>query len=1321
MHSPVAQSQGSQCSGEQGTWSNLETDSPTFTPGTSSSDTDVRITCTGDYSSEITDEILTAAFTAIPNALDLNLGRTASGVIGVVVTVTNDQTTLTPRINSITKALALFRGQIVSASTVDGSVVGIGPEDERTAGQTSPLFPKNDWRINNYMDVTANGDGKRAIGVYNESGGGVIFRNFATIVTNGDGYTRPADRNWRTRTAHGIQVSSDGENYSSAPGVISTGDVTVINESGAAITTSGRGARGISASADGTGTVTVSNKGTVTTTAGVYKSEDENEQYPYRRADGIYASSDKGNAIAVNEEGGMVTTRGDGSRAVFAWSGGTGTVATATNYGTIVTSGSDYSENGDIIERTRALSANSESGSSEATNHGSIFVSDGNEVQAVFAWSSFDNEDAEQRAVAENRGTITASDRTLEVIGLTAAGYPSATRNIIEAVNSGDILLAGGKDSNGIGAYTFISPTRRPGTVDSPISISATNSGSITVSGPPLISATSISHFPSGIYAGFYDNDETDSNGYGNTGDVSVENTGTITIKNGYGIITEAYGSGNTRIVVRDGAKIVGGDGSVPRWGQGIHSYANVGTSTDDVNDDDDISIQVSGRGTAITAFSEAADDSSTDIDESTSYGIYAKMKEARTGSDRTARAKVEILDEATVTADVGVAFEGGKGVLNVDNSNVDGDIHFAQGDYDDVLDVSSGNIGKAGGSINFYGGNDNLIIYNGLVRSNLNFGDGDDRLSLQIWGQFNGDLDFGAGNDYLSLDVVDTYGPSIIRGNILGIETIDKICPGTVRILGNVNFEASALNLKEGGLAIAGVVDLNNGVLTIYDDTKLTFEIGDIVADQGNYGRIVNASAVFNQDVENPEISTEIDAALNEQQVTAVRTRLRDSAAAPLTFVDGGFKQNTAQGEQNVDVTVTSTDSSTGTSRKVGTIAQSSNMLSVCDPADANCGDIMVAQAASFRDSVPDAPGPGTDPDPDPDPDPGTGTGTGTGTVTGSSGGGGGGALLGVGLIAILLNSMDSDEFNEESAEFRTGYPKNGNGLHFNDSMLSNSSQFQLHEGDSINYWVRSLTDQDSNAPLGINAIAKAQGTELGMNFDLGNGFKLTGSVIPGLSASDSNATMQGDKIQFGGSWRKGNFYSGLKVSHENHDTELTTKNPVVNSFLKGNSTLSNTYLQLQAGKQSIFNTIRMQAVGSIFAGSMTQGAYTAESPALTANIPEMSHNYSGWKLGLNIAPTKMFEFSNGTRMLPVLKIGTMRTTTSGVQSMLINQSDRAGALGFNTNFGVRNLPTAINTLSLSSKYEVSSNSSWNFGFAGAEIDGEFESVALAKFAMKF
>ena len=69
----------------------------------------------------------------------------------------------------------------------------------------------------------------------------------------------------------------------------------------------------------------------------------------------------------------------------------------------------------------------------------------------------------------------------------------------------------------------------------------------------------------------------------------------------------------------------------------------------------------------------------------------------------------------------------------------------------------------------------------------------------------------------------------------------------------------------------------------------------------------------------------------------------------------------------------------------------------------------------------------------------------------------------------------------------------------------------------------------------------------------------------------------------------------------------------------------------------------------------------------------------------------------------------------------MLINQSDRAGALGFNTNFGVRNLPTAINTLSFSSKYEVSSNSSWNFGFAGAEIDGEFESVALAKFAMKF
>ena len=454
----------------------------------------------------------------------------------------------------------------------------------------------------------------------------------------------------------------------------------------------------------------------------------------------------------------------------------------------------------------------------------------------------------------------------------------------------------------------------------------------------------------SGIYAGFYDEDEGDNAEFGNTGNVSVVHTGEIEVKNGIGIYTEVFGSGNSKVEVKDGATIEAGNNIDASWGMGIYSRAKVDSTTDDVADDDDIHIVISGEDTEVTAYSDDDDVvATTDVDERESIGIMAEMIEANMPG--TAHAKVEVLDGATVTADKAVVFESGRGTLNVTNSRIVGDVEFDAGDFNDLFSLAGGN---AEGNINFGDGDDKFDIRSGLVKGNIDFGDGDDTLNLRIWGRIDGDLNFGLGDDHLYLDVLNTYGPSVITGSIFGIETMTKRCPGDVRIEGEVDFTASTLSLEEGGLIVAGVVDLMDGEVIIHDETKLTFEIGDIVTDSLNYGRFENATAIFKQDAD-PEIHTQLAASLVDE-IAGVREMLNDDQVPPtLTFVDGGFKQENSQGQQDdVEVMVMTTDTESGTTSRVGMVDSSTDNFTTCDTAAADCSEIEVADEVQERTEAP-------------------------------------------------------------------------------------------------------------------------------------------------------------------------------------------------------------------------------------------------------------------------------------------------------------------------------------------------------------------------------
>ena len=1296
INSPIAFGQTDSCVGKQGTWSNLDTDQPVFTEGTSSTDVDVRINCTGDLT-DITDEILETAFEETPSIENF---LHSNSKLGVYVNVTNELTKVSSTIHSDTKQLYLFAGDIETDSTNDGFAVIVSPEND-VEGTDPPVYTKNDWRIDNYLNVTANGDGKRGIAIFNESGGGVTFRNFADITTTGDGFTRPADRMYRTRTAHGITVSSESNN--------STGDVMVINEAEGSVTTEGDGASGIVAHTGGTGDATVINRGEVSTSGSVYKSEYEDEEFPYRRADGIYANSAEGNVRAENEN--IVTTSGEGARGVFAYTDGAGKTAVATNRGTVTVSGNKYTDGLREID-SYGVAAITNDGSSFATNESAGTVTiNGVDSDAVLAYSDFSTT-AGQTVVATNQGTISGTSTATDAIGLVAGGSAGENGISVRAENSGDITMEG-DGALGIVAFYRTVDDGSTGLQNSPGSVSVNNSGNVIVSGNRLQSATELANFHSGIYAGFYDEDEGDTDEFGNTGNVSVVHTGEIEVKNGIGIYTEVFGSGNSKVEVKDGATIEAGKAEDTSnnidasWGMGIYSRAKVDSTTDDVADDDDIHIVISGEDTAVTAYSDDENDvATTDVDETESIGIMAEMIETRAANMPTAHAKVEVLDGATVTADKAVVFEGGRGTLNVTNSTIDGDVEFHAGDFDDMFSLVGGNVE---GNIKFNDGNDVFDIRSGLVKGNIDFGDGDDTLNLRIWGRIDGDLDFGLGEDHLYLDVLNTYGPSVITGNIFGIETMTKRCPGDVRIEGEVNFAASTLSLEEGGLIVAGVVDLMGGEVIIHDETKLTFEIGDIINDPLNYGRFEDASAIFKQDAD-PEIHTQLAASLVDK-IDEVREKLNNDSDPPtITFVDGGFKQENAQGqEDDVEVMVMTTDTESGTTRRVGTVDSSTDNFTTCDTAADDCSEIEVADEVQERTEAPTVSTVSTvstvlTPDRSP------------------SGGGGSSSssLLGVGLIAALFYLWDFDFFGEDSAEYAyDNLSLQGGSARPTDDILPSLGNISRVRWDNGQYWLRSLTENKSNLPLGTHA--KVQGAEFGVKYNLGDGFSLNGSFVPEFSASIPGSQLKGHVLQVGGNWSNGNFFTGLKISYENHDTTLITANPVINSSFKGNSTLTNTHLQFQTGTMMNYGSMEAKTMLSMFTGSMKQGAYLAESPVMTADIPELSQRYTGWNFGLNLKSSEIIETSNGTRVLPSLTMNTMRTTTTGIESMLITQSDRIGALSFRTNSGVRELPRTINMLGLSSDIKRSSNSGWRVGYMGAEIDGEFENFVLARFSMKF
>ena len=754
--------------------------------------------------------------------------------------------------------------------------------------------------------IETRGRGARGAVIFGTAGAMVVNRG--SITTTGDPITNPDGS--RIRQADTVYAGLEGLE----------GTAQAINEAGATIRTAGKGAGSLYAivcawtgeycDPNAHGTAIAVNRGSVVNTGDTFVSSNGETRRPY----GVRARLDSidGTARAVNETGATIRTEGAGARAIeadaCAWTGeyyrpdGRGT-AIAINRGSVVTRGEDaygvYAKSDGEGATARAINeggirtegaessalrswiAGASSPSSETINRAAGRIETfGDSAEGVFALSRGDGSEASTLTGSTNEGTVVTHGTDSEaVIAIAVSGGTEAHPTSVRSINrAGAMIETEGDGASGLNASVLVGLSESgPGRLDTFGTARSENHGTITTAGGvyaehlarggPVVSGAP------GVTASFWPwDDETE---IGNAGDVTVVNTGSVTVSGGSaGLAARTFGTGSATAQVTGGSVTAGmmDDSATPedesRFGIGIYAVVHTDSTADDPGDDSDVSITVSGPTTTVTAHGGADDPVTDSLDESRGIGILAQ-----TGA--SGHVEVEVSGGATVTADRAAVFEGGRTTFTLDGSTLVGDVEFASLD-------------------------DHLTVRNGLV---------------------DGDVHFGDGMDTLVLDVPDTGG---VTGRITRLEELLKRGAGVARIF-DAELSDNALAIEEGELSLAGHLNLGSlGTLTVHDESRLSVEVGDLTEDEADHGRITAGGGVIYEGLEENEapvlfLQLASDALVNAD---AIQTVLEETPIDVLG-VNTRVRIQTDEGPVDASDTRLSTADEDGSTGEIGSVQQ--------------------------------------------------------------------------------------------------------------------------------------------------------------------------------------------------------------------------------------------------------------------------------------------------------------------------------------------------------------------------------------------------------------
>jgi len=1324
-----------------------------FTRGIGASDTDYRVSCTGDGMADdvVRWQHLEDAVDA-PGADDIPDGAVRDPDARLILEIDNAYARLSTRTfppDDVELGFPIvIRGRVRGASAPrDGVELYV---DETLA---------SDLSVDSHADIHSTGAARGIEIRYREGlSGSIRLRNFGRIVTEGGGTED------QPRRGDAVNLQSPG------------GDVEFINEAGATITTFGVAARGIFALAQTE--AVVENYGAITTSGGANADSDQ-------RSPGIVATVRSGVARAVNEVGGTIRTEGRGARGLSAsicdWTGeecdpaGHGT-ATAVNRGSVVTTGDAY-------------------------------VRDGGGTWSSGVFARAEGRDATARAVNEAGGTIRtdgAGARGLHVFVLRNTGpQVGVTENSGEIVTTGDVTAEGtrpsGIDSNSIsggtlawnrttgrvrtrgsGAYGVVAGSRGEGST-----ARAVNEGSIRTEGEE---AKGLYAWSNPVASGRAEVVNRRSGRVETTGDTNawglmawadgesssvavITNEGTVTTSgtnsegvlavagnggtsvrpnsahaiNTTGATIETQGDGssglNATVVVRGTGRVdsagiaraenhgtvvaaggileeeVARGGTIVTGAPGVIAHywpwtdeteiGNTGAAT--VMSTGDVTVTGGSAGLASRTFgtgtttvemtggsvtSGARDDSATPVDESRfGIGIWAVARTDSTADDPSDDTDVRIAvsgSGTTVTA---------YGATTDDPATDDWDegtgigIFGKTGETGHIeVEVSGGATITADRAAVFEGGRTTFTLDASTLVGDVEFAGLDDHLTVRN-GFIDGDVHFGDGTDTLVLNVPESGG---ITGRITGVEEVMKRGAGLAHIF-DAKFTGSALEIEEGELSVTGHLDLgSDGTLTVHDPSRLAVVVGDLTEDAGGHGRITAGGGVIYQGLEEdeaPEMFLRLGSDVLDR-AGAIQTVLEESPIDVLGD-DTRVRRQTDAGPVDVDETRLSTADPDGSTRAIGSVQADGQV-------DLAAGVTLVAQA------------------PTGDPTPWTEQGrSGSGRPNTGLMLAGGGALF----AALIFDSLDDEEtaladWDEATGERRTltsfGGIRSGHAL-----------EHRVRTG-GIEQWTRTFA---GDAPIvSAGATGTARGVAMGLDARLGRGFRVGMAAMPDFSLSASagpasayDSRLDGRHFAIRGDWSGASLFASAVLSRGHYRAQSLFDNPVAGGVLSGESGLAHSRIQGRAGARLGLGPVRATPLLSLFSGSLRQAAHVALSASLRADVPAFSQRYDGWKAGLDLTPSGWLQGPWALRWRPGLHLASTRTRTHGPAAVNLRQSDRAGVLGFSSAAGVRALPSTVHSFGAS--LSAMQSDSWRFrlGYVGLVVDGEPVHAAVGRLHVRF
>ena len=547
-------------------------------------------------------------------------------------------------------------------------------------------------------------------------------RNSATIANRAD-----ADHTGRVEGINSGAIRSTGD----GPGAYG---LRVINRSVHAsaeakavnrgmIETRGTAARGMQVGIDGSGTAETINEGTVITRGGFHPNPDTGD-YPAHAV--LAGAGSGGTAIATNASGATITTEGDKALALRAVSEGSGTARATNELGATITITGDAGRG--VVARI-----DDGAGTATATNRGSILTT-GNRSYGLYARLYLDTgtvlpEDlADGVARAVNSGTIETRGTGARGIRANVEGSGTAI-----AINQGSVTTRGGPDETGYAAHGVNAKTEadHPGSSGTTQATSGTAQATNERGG--TIVTTGVGAF--GLVAQGDTAITTNNGTISTTGDAKVDNTT-------YGLRAEGFSTlarnearaVNSGTIETRGTRARGmqadirGSGTATATNEGSVTTTGTGSSGLAVRAVDSTAlainrgnVHVRGRTAGISAYTSGVGEASVLVDGGTVRATY----EATTAGEGsgvglfagtvagTLRARIQ--GNSLIEAATAARFRGGPAEVIVDGSTIKGAIAFDQ--FNDTLSVIDSTIA---GEIDFGGGADTLVtqssVFDGAI-----------------------------------------------------------------------------------------------------------------------------------------------------------------------------------------------------------------------------------------------------------------------------------------------------------------------------------------------------------------------------------------------------------------------------------------------------------------------------------------------------------------------------------------------------------------------------------------------------------------------------